>query len=277
MTYENYFEKVEKAALFIQERIKLTPKVMVVLSGGLDGFTKYVEEGVEIAAADIPFFPIARAEGHSGKLVFGWHGDIPLCTMFGRFHYYEGHTPQEVVFPLFVMERLGVKILIAVNATGGVNRSFKAGDIMIVTDHINMMGSNPLIGLAVQRKNNQFTSLARAYDQGLSEIAEGTAKRLKIGIKKGVYIATCGPSYETKAEIRVYRDMGADAVGMSTVPEVIAANFLGIKVLALSCIANSAADLHKDDISHEEVLAVMKETAPKVIRLLNGVLDGMSL
>ncbi|HPM41293.1 MAG TPA: purine-nucleoside phosphorylase, partial [bacterium] len=166
---------------------------------------------------------------------------------------------------------LGVGELVTTNAVGGVNASFAPGDIMLVEDHINMMGVNPLVGLAIQRKTDQFTGLTNAYDSKLREIAKSVAANLKIDLKKGVYLATSGPSYETKAEVRAFRQMGADAVGMSTVPEIIAANFLGLRCLTFSCIANPAADLHPGGMNHAEVLAAMNAMAPKMVALLRGV------
>ena len=273
MDLSSYFPNVDEAAKWISGRVKVKPRVAVVLSGGLGAFADGLEGREEISSAEVPHFPRARAEGHSGKLVFGTHAGVPVAAMAGRFHFYEGHSPQAVVFPTFVLASLGVKELVTTNAVGGVNASFAPGDIMLVEDHINMMGVNPLVGLAIQRKTDQFTGLTDAYDSKLRETALSVAAALKIDLKRGVYLATSGPSYETKAEVRAFRQMGADAVGMSTVPEIIAANFLGIRCLTFSCIANPAADLHHGGMNHAEVLAAMNAMAPKMVALLRGVVE----
>lgn len=275
MELQSYFSHVDEAAAWLRERVSIEPRIAVVLSGGLHPFADGLEGRKEIPSAEVPHFPRARAEGHAGKLVFGRHGGIPLVALAGRFHYYEGHAPQAVVFPQFVLAQLGAKTLITTNAVGGVSRSFKPGDIMVVEDHINLMGTNPLIGLAFQRPRDQFTSLTEAYDGGLRLLAGRVAKRLGIDLKAGIYCATSGPSYETKAEVRAIRKMGADAVGMSTVPEIIAANFLGMRCLAFSCVANAAADLHGGTMTHTEVLAAMEAMAPRMVALLRGVIEAI--
>lgn len=273
MDLQSYFNKVDESVSWLKKNIKVIPQVVVVLSGGLGEFSKDIDGAATISSSDIPHFPVARAEGHSGKIIFGKKGDVSVAVLMGRYHYYEGHEPQTIVFPYFALAGLGAKTLICTNATGGINKSFMPGDIMLITDHINMMGINPLIGLAVQKEVNQFTSLTNAYDSELCNLAEKTAKGLKIELKKGVYAATNGPSYETKAETKMLRLLGVDAVGMSTVPEVIVANFLEMKVLAFSCIANPAADLHGGQMSHSEVLAAMNKMAPKMVQLLNGIVE----
>ncbi|HPQ80387.1 MAG TPA: purine-nucleoside phosphorylase [bacterium] len=273
MDLSNYFQQVDEAANWLSGRVKIKPEIAVVLSGGLGDFADGLSDREEITSSDVPHFPRARAEGHSGKLLFGRHVGVPVVAMVGRFHFYEGHSPQAVVFPCFVLSKLGVKTLVTTNAVGGVNADFAPGDVMLVEDHINMMGMNPLIGLAIQRKTDQFTGLTNAYDGELRAIAEGVATKQGLPIKKGVYLATSGPSYETKAEIRAFRQMGADAVGMSTVPEIIAANFLGMRCLTFSCIANPAADLHAGTMNHAEVLSAMNSLAPKVVSLLRGVVE----
>ncbi len=275
MDFSSYFPRVEEAVSWLEQRISIKPRVVVVLSGGLGAFADGMTDVVEVSAADIPHFPTASAEGHSGKLLFGRKEGVPIVVLQGRYHYYEGHAPQMVVFPYFVLAGLGAQELITTNAVGGVNSDFAPGDIMLVTDHINMMGINPLIGIAIQRATDQFTSMTDAYSAELSEIAREAAKRLKIDLKEGVYLATSGPSYETKAEVAAFRQMGADAVGMSTVPAVIAANFLGLRVLTFSCIANPAADLHEGKMSHQEVLDAMNAMAPKMVALLQGVVGEM--
>lgn len=276
MDIKNYFVCVDEVADWLKEKIRIRPRITIVLSGGLEAFLKGLSEVTSIPFGDIPHFPPVRVEGHSGRVVFGRYADVPVVVMAGRYHCYEGHSPQAIVFPHFVFAKLGSKMLITTNAVGGVKRQFKPGDIMLVKDHINMMGVNPLIGLAVQRKTNQFTSMTNAYDEKLRAAAIRAAKKIGVKLRKGVYLASMGPSYETKAEIRAFRRMGADAVGMSTVPEVIAANFLGMSVLSFSCIANAAADLHRGKMSHTEVLDAMANLAPRMVRLLKATIEEIS-
>lgn len=273
MEPKKYFAAVDEAAGFLKEKIKVKPKIIVVLSGGLTAFADDLSEKTTFSFGRVPNFPPVQVEGHAGKIVFGRYAGVPLVVLAGRYHYYEGHPPQAIVFPHFVFAELGAKTLITTNAVGGINRAFKSGDVMMVDDHINMMGVNPLIGLAMKRKTDQFTSMVNAYDEGLKTIALCAAKKAGVRLKRGVYAATSGPSYETKAEIKALRKLGADAVGMSTVPEVIAANFLGLKVLSFSCIANKAADLHKGTMTHTEVLESMALLAPKMVKLLKTVVE----
>jgi len=273
MERESFFQYVDEAAAWLAERTDIKPLVAIVLSAGLGGLTESIANPKNFASKDIPHFPGARAEGHKGSLSFGELGGVPVVAKSGRFHFYEGHDPHEIVFPYFVLAKLGVKYLITTNAVGAVNEKFRAGDLMLVADHINLMGINPLVGIAVQRPKDQFISLVNAYDEGLRKLAKGVAKSIGLPVTEGIYLATSGPSYETKAEIAAFRKIGADAVGMSTVPEVIAANFLRMKVLSLSCIANLAADIHEDEITHDEVLDAMKGLAPKAIRLIEGVVE----
>lgn len=273
MDLENYFANVEEAAAWLESRVALKPRVVVILTAGLHAFADALSERQEIPYEEIPHFPRPRAEGHEGRLLFGRHAGVGVAAMVGRFHHYEGLSPQEVVFPLFVLAKLGAQVLVTTNAVGGIKRSFRPGDIMLVQDHINMMGVNPLAGIAVQRKSHQFTSMVEAYDPGLRNLARLAAKGLSIDLKGGVYVASCGPSYETKAEICAFRAMGADAVGMSTVPEVIAANFLGMRCLSFSCIANAATDHHEGAMTHAEVLEAMHALSPRMVSLLQRVVE----
>jgi purine-nucleoside phosphorylase len=271
MSFEAYFNRVEEATSWLKSKVSIRPLAIVVLSAGLEGFAHDMQDPLAIVSHEIPHFPRARAEGHAGRLIFGYMKDVPIVALSGRVHYYEGHHPSDVVFPYFALERMGAEHLITTNAVGGVKKTFKPGDIMLVTDHINMMGINPLIGISVQRDKDQFTSLVDAYDENLKEIARRVARRIGLNLREGIFLATSGPSYETKAEVTAFRKLGADAVGMSTVPEVIAANFLGLRVLSLSCIANPAADLHEGRMTHEEILRAMKALAPKAVDLLEGI------
>jgi purine-nucleoside phosphorylase len=271
MNIQAYFDHVKDAANFLRGKTKITPKVVVVLSGGMDGFVAAMTDTVEISAKDIPHFPTTRVEGHAGKLTFGNYSGVPLVAMQGRYHYYEGHTPQDVVFPYFVMNALGATHAITTNAVGGIRDTLNVGDIMVTTDHINMMGTNPLIGLAMSRSTNQFTSMQDAYNKELRGVAHSVAKGAGIELKEGIYLGTPGPSYETPTEIRMFRGLGADTVGMSTVFEVIACNFLGMKVLTFNCISNVSADRFTGVMTHDHVIKAMKDMQPKMITLLQGV------
>lgn len=273
MNIQAYFEHVAAAAKFLRGKTKSAPKAVVVLSGGMEGFVAAMTDTVEVSAKDVPHFSTTRVEGHAGKLTFGEYAGVPLVAMQGRYHYYEGHTPQDVVFPYFVMNALGATHAITTNAVGGITETLNVGDILVVTDHINMMGTNPLIGLAMSRTTNQFTSMQDAYSKELRELAHNVANTEGIALKDGIYLGTPGPSYETPAEIRMFRKMGADSVGMSTVFETIACNFLGMKVLTLNCISNVSADRFVGVMDHDHVIRAMKDMQPKVVKLLQGVVN----
>ncbi len=271
MNIQDYFDHVAAAEKFLRSKTKISPKAVVVLSGGMEGFVATMMDKVEIPAKDIPHFPTTHVEGHAGKLTFGNYASVPLVAMQGRYHYYEGHTPQDVVFPYFVMNALGATHAITTNAVGGITETLNVGDIMVVTDHVNMMGTNPLIGLAMSRSTNQFTSLQDAYNKELRAIAHQIAKTNGIELKEGIFLGTPGPSYETPAEIRMFRQMGADTIGMSSIFETIACNFLGMKVLMLNCISNVSADRFVGTMTHDHVVKAMKDMQPKVVKLLRGV------
>ncbi len=271
----DFFNKVNESADWLAGSLKIRPSMVIVLSGGFGGFVDLLEGKTVFSSSEIPNFPTSKAEGHSGKIVFGDMFGVPVAVMQGRYHYYEGHSPQSVVFPHFVFNKLGAKVLVTTNAVGGIKKTLKPGDIMMIRDHINFMGINPLIGLAVLRKTDQFTSMTDAYSARLRAIAKRAAKKAKVSLKEGVFIATSGPNYETKAEIGMFRKWGADAVGMSTVPEVIAANFLGMEVVSFSCIANKASDLHEGKMTHAEVLLAMNSMAKKAVSLLRAFVAEM--
>lgn len=267
----DYFKKVREASAYIRDRVRSSPKVMLVLSGGLNKFVDKVEDPVTILACDVPNFPEATAEGHSGKMIFGKVGDISLVVFQGRFHFYEGHRMQNIVFPVFTMNDLGAKTLVVTNAVGCINPDFEPGDIMLIRDHINFMGTNPLIGISTQVPENQFPDMTDAYSERLQKVARKAAKEAGVRLREGIYIATSGPSYETKAEIAMFRKWGADAVGMSVIPEITAAKFLNMETLGFSCIANAAADLHTGGMSHHEVLTAMKGLEERLVDLLLAV------
>lgn len=272
MKLEPYFQKVAEAAAFLSQRVQ-RPKIVVVLSGELGSFADGMRNTQTIASGDVPHFFKSRVEGHQGEMVFGEWGGVPIAVLKGRHHYYEGLTPQEVVFPYFVLRELGCDFLISTNAVGGIRNDLHVGDIMMVQDHINMMGSNPLIGITVQRSKDQFPSMQEVYDLQLMQVASEVAQEQSIELKKGIFLATHGPSYETPAEIHMYRSFGADTVGMSTVFENIAAKYLGIRILTFNIIANPSADRHKGKMSHKEVLETMHKSKDKVVTLLEGVVS----
>ncbi|MBU4484938.1 MAG: purine-nucleoside phosphorylase [Syntrophaceae bacterium] len=259
---------IEESVEFIQKKTSIMPKMTVVLSGGLNDFVEAMDDRVAISAGEIPHFPTPTAEGHKGLYIFGKLDGVPIVAMKGRCHFYEGYSPVEITYPHHVLNALGSMTLINVNATGGINAKYKPGDIMLIKDHINLMGINPLVGVSNYNPKAQFPDMTNAYDEDLRRIAKGIGKEIGLKLHEGVYIATSGPNYETKAEIAAYRNWGADTVGMSTVPEVLVANYLGMKVIAFCCIANLAADLHPGGMSHQEVLGAMKSLEPKLVLLL---------
>ena len=265
-------KKYQRAVEFIRERIKTKPEIGMVLGSGLGQMADYIEDAETIDYSDIPGFPVSTVEGHAGRLVAGTLMGRQVIAMQGRFHYYEGYSMGEVVFPVRVMRLLGVEKLVVTNAAGGINREFKPGDLMVITDHINLMGYNPLIGKNLDEMGERFPGMTNAYDKGLVETATECAHRLGIDIKQGVYCGVTGPSYETPAEIRMLGTIGGDAVGMSTVPEVIAAVHCGLKVLGISCITNMAAGILHHAPNHREVLEVGKKAQQKFVMLLKEIL-----
>lgn len=235
------------------------PEIGIVLGSGLGELAdKYCEYAIPYEK--IPGFAKSTIEGHKGRLVFSHIGDKKVVMMQGRNHYYEGHSMEDITYPIKVMKKLGVKTIILTNAAGAINKSFRPGDLMVITDHINNMGANPLRGKNDDEFGTRFPDMSEIYNKELIKLVDAAAKKLDINVKHGVYIASSGPSYETPAEIRVARTMGADAAGMSTVPEAIVASWCGIKVIGLSCISNYASGVSDKKLSHQEVV----ETANKV-------------
>lgn len=252
----------------VEGRTKHRPKIGLVLGSGLGAFAQTLDDATAIPYAQIPHFPLSTAIGHKGELVVGLSQGVPVAVMAGRVHYYEGYSPQEVVFPIRVLGRLGVKVVILTNAAGSVNTGFAPGDLMIIEDHINYMGMNPLVGENDESLGLRFFDLSVAYDKDLREAAERACAEAGVTARRGVYIAFTGPSYETPAEIRMARAMGADAVGMSTVPEVIAARHMGLRVVALSCITNMAAGVLAQTLHHQEVLEVAERVKERLLDVL---------
>lgn len=254
------FEQAQKAAQYIEAKISNKPEIGLILGSGLGVLADEIENPVKIPYEEIPNFPTSTVQGHAGQLVIGELNGKTVIAMQGRFHFYEGYTMDKVTFPVRVMKLLGVEKLIVTNAAGGVNESFTAGDLMIITDHINNFGTNPLMGHNDERFGPRFPDMSQAYDAHFITIAKDVAKKQSIDVKEGVYVGNFGPAYETPAEVRLARIWGGDAVGMSTVPEVIVARHSGMRVLGISCITNMAAGILDQPLSHDEVI----ETTEKV-------------
>lgn len=269
---KEFVEKVKRATAYIEERIKAKPRFAVVLGSGLGGIADTIQEPVVVKYSEIPGFPVSTAPGHKGELIFGKIYGKDVVAMNGRFHYYEGYSMKEVTFPIRVFQLLGVKYLFITNAAGGLNPEFDVGVPMIITDHINFMGDNPLIGPNVEEWGPRFPDMSEPYSKELSKLAYEIAKEEGIKIYEGVYVAVAGPNFETPAELRMLRHFGADAVGMSTVPEVIVANHGGIKVLGISAITDRAVPDDLKPLTAEEVLEIAEKTGQKIAKIISKVL-----
>lgn len=263
---------MDKSVEFIKNKIgEFNPEIAIVLGSGLGDLADEYNE-ITIPYADIPGFPVSTVQGHKGRLVFAHINGKKVMMMQGRFHYYEGHSMQTVTYPIKVMKKLGIKTVILTNAAGGVNVYFKPSDLMLITDHINMMGDNPLIGPNDETLGTRFPDMSEVYTKQLREIAHSCAKKIGINLQEGVYMALTGPTYETPAEVKMVRFMGADAVGMSTVPEAIVASYCGMNVLGVSCICNSAAGISTVGLSHQEVLEAANAAKTKFKGLILEVI-----
>lgn len=270
------YARAEQAARTIRARTNLEPRVALVLGSGLGGFADEFEDPVGIPYAEIPGFATSTAEGHAGRLVIGKVADVPVIAMQGRVHYYEGYTLEEVTFPIRVFKLLGITRLILTNAAGGIDIELNQGALMVISDHLNLMGVNPLRGPNDERFGPRFPDLSEAYSRKLQEDAVDQAHRMGVDIRRGVYAALSGPSYETPAEIHMLRALGADAVGMSTVPETIVARQMGIEVLGISCITNMAAGISDEPINHAEVMETGQRVRATFTKLLRGVISKMT-
>ena len=267
---ENLNEKVLEAVNYIRTRVNTNPDIGIVLGSGLGNLAYSIVDAVEISYADIPYFPSSTVQGHDGKLIFGKIYGKEVVAMKGRLHYYEGYSMQAITFPIRVLTLLGVSKLIVTNAAGAINKKFKVGDIMLIQDHINMSGTSPLIGKNYEVFGTRFPSMNHAYSKVLTETTKAVAKKYEISLQEGVYAFMPGPQYETKAEVNMLSILGADAVGMSTVPEVIVAAHSGIDVLGISCITNATG---AEDVSHEEVLAAVDQTTERLTSLVIEVIN----
>ncbi len=267
-----FYDLIKESADYIREKIENMPKTAVILGSGLGGIVDIMENKISIPYADIPNFPKSSVAGHAGNFIFGKIGSQTVAAMQGRFHYYEGFTMKEVTYPVYVMKLLGVENIIVTNACGGINRGFKPGDLMIIDNYINFLGKNSLIGENDERFGVRFPDMSEPYSNELIEKAENAAEKSGVEYKRGVYALFSGPCYETSAEIRAYEVLGADVVGMSTVPETIAANYLGMKVFGVSCITNMATGIAKVKHSHEEVMRVANESSENLCKWLKTML-----
>ncbi len=269
---DSEYARAERAAKFIVSKTKLRPRIALVLGSGLGAFADELTEATRIPYEQIPAFPHSTAIGHAGRLVIGKAGNVAVAAMQGRVHFYEGYSAQQVVFPMRVFGRMGIRSAILTNAAGGINLEFKQGALVVIRDHINLQGTNPLIGPNDERFGPRFPDMTTAYWRPYRASALAEAKSLGIEVWEGVYAALSGPSYETPAEIRYLRTIGADLVGMSTVPEVIVARHMGIRVLGISCVTNMAAGILDQPINHIEVLETGERVKEQFIALLRAVL-----
>lgn len=268
----NYMKRIQEAVDFIRLKTSYLPKVALVLGSGLGSLAERIENPVTIKYEDIPSFPKSTVEGHAGQLVIGRLAGKVVVAMQGRFHFYEGYPLKDVTFPIRVMIGLGIESLIVTNAAGGVNTEFNPGDLMIITDHINFTGQNPLIGENLNELGPRFVDLSKAYDRDYISIAREAGHKLGIDLREGVYMWFTGPVYETPAEVKLARILGAGAVGMSTVPEVIVANHEKIKVLGISCITNMASGILDEPLNHEEVVETSMRVKDDFEQLLIEIL-----
>jgi purine-nucleoside phosphorylase len=264
------FEKAEEAAASLRERIAVSPRVAIVLGSGLGSFADRIEQASVIAYTDIPHFPRPTVEGHSGRLVVGTLADTPVAVMQGRVHGYEGYSPEEVTFPIRVLGRLGITTLVVTNAAGGIRLDLKQGQLVLLSDHINFTGRNPVSGTNDERFGTRFFDMTEAYSKRLRLLAHAAAE-----LSEGVYLAVSGPSFETPAEIRAFRTLGADLVGMSTVQEVIVARHMGIEVLGISCVTNMAAGVLDQAINHQEVMETGARVQTQLTNLLTTLLPAL--
>jgi len=270
------YERAEHAARTIRARVKHEPRLGVVLGSGLGGFADDFEDAVSIPYEDIPGFVRSTAQGHAGHLVVGKIDQVPILAMQGRVHYYEGYTMEEVTFAIRTFKLLGIKTLVLTNAAGGINVQLSQGALMIISDHLNLMGVNPLRGANDERFGPRFPDMSAVYSPALQEIVVEEARALGIELRRGIYAALSGPNYETPAEIHLLRNCGADAVGMSTVPEAIVARQMDMEVLGISCITNMASGISDQPINHDEVMETGNRVRSTFTQLLRRVVSRLS-
>ena len=268
-------KRIDKIANFIQKKVDFVPDVLVILGSGLGSMADEVTDRIVLPYDEIDDFLVSTVEGHEGQFVFGSYKGKKVVMMQGRFHYYEGYSMKEVTLPVYVMRKLGVKNMVVTNACGGVNTEFTPGDLMLIEDHLNFTGNNPLMGQNFDEFGPRFPDMSKVYNRDLMALAEKIAKEENITLKRGVYAIYTGPSYETPAEIRAYRTLGADAIGMSTVPEAIVANYAGMRVLGVSCITNMASGILDQPLNHDEVIEVSTRVRGSFTTLISRVIEEM--
>ena len=262
------YEKLMKCYECVQQKISFRPELALILGSGLGDYADTMEVAETLDYHDIEGFPVSTVPGHKGRFVFGYAGGVPIVAMQGRVHFYEGYRPQDVVLPVRLMKLMGAKVLFLTNAAGGINRSFSAGDLMLITDHIAMSVPSPLIGENIEELGVRFPDMSEVYSRRLQKIVENAAVTAGVPLRRGVYIQTTGPQYETPSEIRAYERLGADAVGMSTAIEAIAARHAGMEICGISCISNLAAGISVNPLTHKEVQETADRVAPLFKRLV---------
>ena len=271
------YEKLEKCVKAVREKTDFVPDVALVLGSGLGNYADNIKIETEISYNEIPGFPVSTVPGHAGKFIFGYVGDVKVVCMKGRVHFYEGYDVTDAVLPARLMKMLGAKVLFLTNAAGGLGEGFKAGDLMLITDHVSIFAPNPLIGPNVDELGPRFADMSEVYDKDLQEVIRNAAKAEGIDLKEGVYCQLTGPSFESPAEIRLLGKLGVSAVGMSTVIEAIAANHMGMRICGVSCISNLAAGISDQPLCHEEVQEAADKVAPLFTKLVTESIKGFAL
>ena len=267
------YEKLEKCYEYYRSVTGFMPKVGLILGSGLGGYAKNMKVVKEIPYGDIPGFPVSTVQGHDGRFMLGYIGDVPAVVMKGRVHYYEGYPMEDVVLPTRLMKRMGIEVLFLTNAAGGINRGFRVGDFMMITDQISSFVPSPLIGENVSELGDRFPDMTHIYDEELQGWIEETAREEDIPLQKGVYLQTTGPNFESPAEIRMYSLLGADAVGMSTACEAIAARHAGVRVCGISCISNMASGISEEELSHLDVQAIADQRSGEFERIVTKSIE----
>lgn len=271
------YEKIQETVEFISKKTNFNPDIGIVLGTGLGNFIEHINIKHNISYSEIPHFPVSTVKGHQGMLILGTVNGVNVVALKGRFHYYEGYTMQEVTFPVRVLKYLGIRHLFLSNASGGTNPGFRVGDMMVIEDHINLTGQNPLIGENDERFGPRFPDMSEVYDAKLVRLAEKVAADKNLEIKKGIYAAVTGPNYETPAEYKYIRNIGADAVGMSTVPEAIVARHMNLSCFAISVISDLGIEGKIEFISHDAVIDAASHVEPRMAKLVLGMIEQMKL
>lgn len=275
MSETSMIQKIQEAAAFISKETNIKPQIGLILGSGLGVLADLIEQPIVVDYSRIPHFPVSTVEGHAGELVVGSIKGKQVLVMKGRFHAYEGYGAETVSFPVRVMKELGVETLIVTNAAGGINESYQVGDLMVISDHLNLTYRNPLIGPNDAALGVRFPDMSEAYSKRLRKLAHEVAASQDFKLQEGVYVGLLGPNYETPAEIRMFRTLGGDSVGMSTVPEVIVARHAGIEVLGFSCISNMASGILDQPLSHAEVMETTEKVKPKFLKLVLGIIEAI--